>query len=163
MDDTNQQDNIEEKSENVASEAGFTVTGGDEATQTGQSYEAVKGVIQNLSIKLDELKDKKKEYQQRIKNLLDNDAQLSAYEETAKEAAEAFKKRKQELRDSVEGKEAAAKVKEVGEEIKDIEESLTNHLLNYFQITGTKSFPTPDGEEREFRLKARLLPNPKKK
>ena len=83
--------------------------------------------------------------------------------ETAKEAAEAFKKRKQELKDSVEAKEATAKAKEVREEIKDIEESLTNHLLNYYQITGTKSFPTPDGEEREFRLNARILPNRNKK
>lgn len=125
---------------------------------TETSYEALKSIIQNLSVKLDELREKQKEYRQISKNILDNDSQLSAYEEQAKEAQLQFKKRKKELMESVEAKEAAAKAKEVGEEMRDIQDSLTNHLLNYYQITGVRSFDTPSGDEREFVFNARLKP-----
>lgn len=124
-----------------------------------ESFDAIKNLIQRLSLQLDEVKVKQKDYKQRLKNILDNDSQLSEFEEQAKEASQAFKKRKQELQETLESKEIKAKIKEYNEEIKDIEESLTNSLLSYYQITGTQSFDTPNGEEREFKLKARLMPS----
>lgn len=123
-----------------------------------ESFSALKGLIQRLSVQLDEVKEKQKELKQRLKNIFDNDSQLNDFEEQAKNAAQAFKKRKQELSDSPEGKEVRGKIKEFGEEIRDIEESLTNSLLSYYQMTGIQSFDTETGEEREFKLKARLLP-----
>lgn len=122
------------------------------------SFDAIKGLIQRLSIQLDETKAKQKEFKERLKNILDNDTQLAEFEQQAKDASQLFKKRKQELQESLEGKEIKAKIKEYSEEIRDIEESLTNSLLSYYQITGTQSFATPTGDEREFKLKARLMP-----
>lgn len=133
-----------------------TETEGSEFDQ--ESFMAIKGLIQRLSVQLDEAKEKQKEYKQRLKNIFDNDSQLSEFEEQAKEAGLSFKKRKAELSDSLEGKEVKAKIKEYSEEIRDLEESLTNSLLSYYQVTGTQSFDTLSGEEREFKLKARLLP-----
>lgn len=123
-----------------------------------ESFEATKRLVQNLSVKLDELKAKQKEFRERLKNLQVNDALLSEYEEQAKAAASEFTKRKKELMASVEAQEVQAKLKETNEELKDIQDSLTNHLLNYFQVTRTQSFETPTGQEREFRLNAKLLP-----
>jgi hypothetical protein len=48
------------------------------------------------------------------------------------------------------------KLKEVKEGIKDIEESLSNHLLNLYKITGIKEFDTDDGKKREFDVRAKL-------
>lgn len=126
-----------------------------------QDYQAVKGIIQRLAVQLDELKERQKDYKQRIKNLLENDLELSQLEEQAKNASDGMKKRKQQLMNSLEAKEAKAKAKEIAEEMADIQDSLTNHLLNYFQITGTQSFDTISGGEREFKLTAKLMP-PKK-
>ena len=123
-----------------------------------QTFITVKNLIYQLSVQLDEVKAKRKEFQARIKNMLDNDTQLAEFEEQAKQANQAFKKRKSELEESAEGVEVKAKIKELSEEIRDLDESLTNSLVSYFQITGTKSFDTPSGEEREFKLNARLLP-----
>lgn len=122
------------------------------------TYVALKSLIQRLSVQLDEVKVKQKEYRQRLKNIMDNDSQLAEFEEQAKEANQAFRKRKKELEESAEGKEIKAKIKELREETRDLQESLTNSLLSYFQITGAKSFDTPSGEEREFKLNAKLLP-----
>jgi len=151
-DNTSLQNEVDEVLSQEASTTGNT----QEFDQ--ESFNAIKGLIQRLSVQLDEVKEKQKEYKQRLKNILDNDSQLAEFEEQAKEASQAFKKRKIELADSIEGKEIKAKVKEYSEEIRDIEESLTNSLLTYYQVTGTQSFDTPTGEEREFKLKARLLP-----
>lgn len=124
-----------------------------------QTFNSVKNLIYQISVQLDEVKGKKKEFQQRLKNIMDNDSQLAEFEEQAKEASLSFKKRKKELEESVEGKEVKSKIKEISEEIRDLEESLNNSLISYFQITGSKSVDTPSGEEREFKLNARLLPN----
>ncbi len=126
-----------------------------------QTFEAVKGLVLNLSVKLDEAKEKQKEYRERLKNMMDNDESLAEFEQQAKNAADAFRKRKKELNESTEGKEIKAKIREFSEEIKDLEESLTNNLLSYYQMTGVQSFELPTGEEREFKLKARLLPTKK--
>ena len=124
-----------------------------------ETYKAVVGLVQRLSMQLDELKTKQKEYRERVQNIMDNDSQLSAYEEQAKNAADSFKRRKKELLESAEAKEAQGKIREVREEMKDIQESLTNNLLSYFQMTGVQTFDTPDGQEREFKLNARLMPS----
>lgn len=123
-----------------------------------QTFVTVKNLIYQLSIQIDEVKNKRKELQQRLKNIQDNDSQLAEFEEQAKQANLAFKKRKTELEESAEGVEIKSKIKEFSEEIRDLDESLTNSLVSYFQITGTKSFDTPSGEEREFKLNAKLLP-----
>ena len=124
-----------------------------------ESFTATKKLIQNLSVKIDELKVKQKEYKERMKNLQVNDALLGEYEEKAKEAASEFKKRKKDLMESVEAKEVRAKLKELSEELGDLGDSLTNHLLNYYQVTRTQSFETHSGSEREFKLNAKLMPS----
>lgn len=123
-----------------------------------ETFVAIKGLVQRLAQQLDEVIAKQKEYKERLKNLMDNDSQLQAYVDESAKATKAVTQRKVELNQSLEGKEIRAKIKELGEEIKDLKDSLTNNLLNYFQITGTQSFETDDGQEREFKLDAKLLP-----
>ena len=49
------------------------------------------------------------------------------------------------------------KVTEFNAEKKELQEALNNHLLNLFQITGTKTFDMSSGEQREFSIRASLL------
>lgn len=147
--DQNQPINQSPSSDNPSDTAGFDAT----------TFNSVKNLIIQLSLQLDEVKQKKREFQDRLKNIMDNDTQLAEFEQQAKDASQAFKKRKKELEESAEGKDIKAKIKELSEELSDLGESLNNSLVSYFQITGTKSFETPSGDEREFSLNARLLPS----
>ncbi len=131
---------------------------GDSPILDAESFEATKRLIQNISTKLDELKGKQKDLRGRLKNILDNDVALSEYEQQAKDAASEFTKRKKDLMESVEAKEIRAKSKEVAEEIGDMQDSLTHHLISYYQVTGVQSFETASGEEREFKFNAKLMP-----
>jgi hypothetical protein len=48
------------------------------------------------------------------------------------------------------------KMKEVQDEINEVKGTLNNHLVRYFQMTGSQVIEEPDGSEREFSLQARL-------
>ena len=121
-----------------------------------ESFEATKGLIQNLSLSLDELTIQQRELKERLDNILINDAQLSQLEANQKEAATAYKKRRKDLLESVEAREVKTKMSEVKDEVREIKESLTHHLLNYYQVTGVQSFETPSGDEREFSFSAKI-------
>ena len=47
---------------------------------------------------------------------------------------------------------------ELNEQKKEIEEALSNHLVNYYQLTNSKSIDTSDGDQREFVIRAKIKP-----
>jgi hypothetical protein len=89
---------------------------------------------------------------------LENDVELKQAEEQAKETAVKSKERKSNLQKSPEYQQFRSKVETISDEIKELEESLNTHLLNYFQQTGVKSVDLSSGGQREFRILAKVLP-----
>lgn len=85
----------------------------------------------------------------------DGSAVWTAVERKTKVKVEVTK-RKKELKESPEAQSIRAKMKEYKEDLRDIEESLSNQLVNLFQITGVKEFETVTGEVREFVIKAKV-------
>ncbi len=129
---------------------------------TGSTLSAVEGVIRRQSARLDELREQLKTINDQLKSILDNDEQLSAAQEEVKASSTKVKQRKSMLAGSPESLQLKYKQKDIKESITDIEESLSNHLLNLFQMTGSKEFDTDDGAKREFDVKARLRSGKKK-
>lgn len=121
-----------------------------------EAYQSVKNIVARKAVQADELKEKLKEYNESLKNVLVNDAELAEAEDKAKEAKVAVVKRKKSLNDSPEVKNLKLKQAEVKEELKDVEDSLSNQLLQLYQITGVKEFETAAGEVREFNIKAKI-------
>lgn len=128
------------------------------ATAAGQdSMSAVQAIIVRQSSRLDELKDQMKKLNESMRSIFDNDQALAQAEEQAKESSKVQKERKQQLNQSAEAMQLKYKIGEIRDQVKDLEESLNNHLLNYYQITGSKFFDTEMGEQREFAVRAKLL------
>jgi len=50
---------------------------------------------------------------------------------------------------------------ELKEQQKEIEETLSNHLINYHAMTNSKSFDTSDGDQWDFSIKAKIRPRKK--
>lgn len=123
---------------------------------TGKTLTAVEGIIRRQSTRLDELKEQAKILNDQLRSILDNDEELSTVAEEVKTATRKQKERKTALSNSAESMQIKYKLKELKESIKDIEESLSNHLLNLFQITGVKEFDTDDGKKREYDVRAKL-------
>lgn len=118
---------------------------------------ATQAIIERQAARLDSLKGDLKQINDSLRSILDNDAELSQMEMELKEAGKKQKERKAKLVQSAESTQLKYKLKEVREQMKELEESLNNHLLNYYQLTGTKVFDTSSGEQREFRVTAKIL------
>ncbi len=123
----------------------------------GESVMATQAIINRQAQRLDTLREDVKRINDSLKSILDNDEQLSITEHELKESTKKLKERKAQLTQSAESVQLKYKMKEVREQIKELEESLNNHLLNYYQLTGTKVFDTDSGEQREFRVTAKIL------
>lgn len=130
-------------------------------TQGEDSLTAVEGLIRRQSVRLDQLRDEAKTFADQLKSILDNDEALTNVEEEVKNATRKQKERKATVANSPESMQLKYKLKEVKEGIKDLEESLSNHLLELYKVTGIKEFDTDDGKKREFDVRAKLRGNKK--
>lgn len=145
--------------------AGYEVVASDEQTvdsqvaqaeQFGEELMATQNIIQRYSEQYDQLNTKIKDLREMLKNLYDNDEELQTKEEEAKTLTQDVRQRKQRIKESPEAIELQMKMKEMGEEKKEIEETLNNHLLRYYTLTGSQVIEEADGSEREFKINARL-------
>lgn len=122
-----------------------------------QTVMATQAIINRQVMRLDTLKSELKELNESTKSILDNDEILASAQMELSESSKKLKSRKAQLTQSAESVQIKYKVNEIREQIKELEESLNNHLLSYYQLTGTKVFDTESGEQREFRLVAKVL------
>lgn len=143
-----------EKSENVSIPPISLSFGGETG---GDSVMATQAIINRQAERLDTLKDDLKKINDSLKSIMDNDAELAQSEMELKEAGKKQKERKAKLSQNAESMQLKYKLKEVRESMKELEESLNNHLLSYYQLTGTKVFDTDSGEQREFKVSARIM------
>lgn len=123
----------------------------------GESVMATQAIINRQAQRLDTLKEDVRRINDSLKSILDNDEELSNTEHELKESTKKLKERKAQLTQSAESVQLKYKMKEVREQIKELEESLNNHLLNFYQLTGTRVFDTDSGEQREFKITAKIM------
>jgi ABC-type transporter Mla subunit MlaD len=127
-----------------------------QADQVGETIQRLQSLIERYAAELKRLKNDKKLLTEQEKSILDNDSQLSIVQESAETLNKQVKMRKAELKNTIEMVNLKAKKSELSEEQKEIEETMSNHLLNYYKLTGSKSFDTSNGEQVEFKTKATI-------
>lgn len=127
-----------------------------QAEQFGETLLSVQQIIQRYSEQFDTVKEKIKNLNESLGNLMDNDTELQELEQKAKTVTQDLKTRQQRVKESPEAVQLQMKKKEMQEEKKEIEESLNNHLLRYYQMTGSQVIENADGSEREFSVRASL-------
>jgi predicted nuclease with TOPRIM domain len=127
-----------------------------EAEQFGESLTALQNLITHYSERFDKLSEDLKQIRESMRNLLDNNQELQEAEQKAKNATMDVKTNKQKVKSSPEAVQFQMKMKEVQDEINEVKGTLNNHLVRYFQMTGSQVIEEPDGSEREFSLQARL-------
>ena len=126
------------------------------AEQLGETLSALQSLITRHSERFDELRNEIKEIRDSLRNLFDNDADLQTLEAQAKTVTTDLKQKQQRIKESPEAVQLQMKIKELQDETKDIQDTLNNHLLRYYQITGSQVIEEADGTEREFSVQARL-------
>jgi len=121
-----------------------------------QTLTSLQNIIERNANELDRIKEQLKAQREGLQSVFENDEELSDVQDQATAITQKVKERKSKLQASQQVNQLKAKVAELLEQKKEIEEALNNHLLNLYQITGTKTFDTSTGEQREFEVRASI-------
>ena len=121
-----------------------------------KTLQALEKVIEAKANKLMLMKEEAREKREMINNVFENDVGLQEAEEKKAEVQTQLKERKSSLNESLQVRQLREDLKEMTDEQKDLEESLSNHLINYHQLTNSTSFDTSDGDQWEFDIKAKV-------
>lgn len=125
-------------------------------TLDATALDATQNLIIRLSQQLEDLEKQHKDLKDMLKGVFDNDETLTKANQEAEAHMKTAKSRKTEISGSSEVIELRTKMADLAEDVKLIQESLNTHLLNYYQLTGSKAVDFPGGEEREMIIKAKL-------
>lgn len=124
--------------------------------ELADSLTHLQNVIERNALELERLKNEMKLKRESLKSVFENDAQLSEAEEEQQKVSNAVKERRSQISTGPQATALKAQIGELRENQKEIEETLSNHLLNYFQITNSKSFDTSEGDQWEFNITAKV-------
>lgn len=146
-------------SQQLAEQALDATSSKDEVAQSekiAETLNALQGVIERNARELGQLNKQLKEKREMLKNMVDNDTEVSAAAEKVKLIQNELKEKKAKI--STDPAQVALKleVAELANNKREIEETLSSHLVNYHQLTGSTSFDTSDGDQWEFKITARV-------
>lgn len=163
------QQNNDSTQENEAEElAAAALAAGSATTATGavdevqasddlaKSLNYLQNVIERNATELERVEHEIKEKRESLQSVFENDTELAAAEEEASQATLKLKERRGNMQNNPQVATLRVQLKEIQDQKKEIEETLSNHLINYFQITQSTSFDTSDGDQWDFSVKARV-------
>ncbi|MBD3279126.1 MAG: hypothetical protein GF390_00255 [Candidatus Pacebacteria bacterium] len=138
----------------------------DEVAKSDQLAEtliSLQGLIERHADRLQDIKAQLKDKRQSLRNVFTNDTQLSTAKDKASEYSQEVRQRKSQLQSDPQVTSLQVGIKELKEQQKELEQTLSNHLLRYYGITKSTSFDTSDGDQWEFKIKAKVKPRRRKK
>lgn len=121
-----------------------------------QSLTYLQNVIERNATELERIEHEMKEKRESLQSVMENDVELSAAQEEAEKASVKLKERRMNLQNNPQVATLRVQLKEMSDQKKEVEDTLSNHLINYFQITQSTSFDTSDGDQWDFSVKARV-------
>lgn len=122
--------------------------------QVAETLNSLQSVIERNADQLDTIKKKLKEFREQLRNVFENDTSLAEAQEQAAQFTQQVKEQKAKLQTDPQVTSLKVKIGELNEQKKEIEEALSDHLVNYYALTNSRSFDTSDGDQREFEIKA---------
>ncbi len=125
-----------------------------QSDEVAKTLEYLQSIIERNATELMRVKEELKLKRESLKSVFENDVQLSEAETQVQQFAQQLKERKAQIVNTPQAVSLKNQVGELNEQKKEIEETLSNHLLNYYALTNSTSFDTSDGDQWEFNIKA---------
>lgn len=132
-----------------------------ESDKVAETLTSLQNVIERNATELERIANELKEKRESMKNVFENDQELAQAEEQISVVSNQLKERKAKLQADPQVTSLKVQIGELSEQKKEVEETLSNHLVNYYQLTHSTSFDTSDGDQWEFRVSARVKPRKK--
>ncbi len=148
-------------SEELANQALDQVNDSDKAeveasNKIAETLNALQGVIERNARELQELEKTMREKREMLKSMIDNNSQIGEVEAKVKAATDELKEKKAKIAADPATVSLKLQLAELSQNKKEVEETLSDHLVNYYQLTGSTSFDTADGDQWEYNIKARV-------
>jgi predicted DNA-binding protein YlxM (UPF0122 family) len=121
---------------------------------------SLQNLIERNANELDRVKSVLKEKRESLKSVFENDTALQEVANEVEVMQQQVKERKSAVANSAQATSLKAQISEVNQEKKEIEETLSNHLVNYYSMTNSKSFDTSSGDQWEFSIRAKVKGKP---
>ncbi len=142
-----------------ASKSSESVDSDDEIKKSNELAEtltSLNNLIEKHARELTRIEGELKEKRQSLKNVFDNDIQLTEAREEVEKHTQAMKERRTQLQNDPQSTSLKIDVAELNQQKKELEETLSNHLVNYHALTNSTSFDTSDGDQWDFVIKAKI-------
>jgi chromosome segregation ATPase len=124
--------------------------------KVAETLNALQGVIERNARELVALSKTLKQKREMLKDAVDNDSELGEVVAKAQVIEQELKEKKAKVTNDPKIVSLKLELAEMSQEKREIEETLSNHLVNYHQLTGSTSFDTSDGDQWEFKIQARV-------
>ncbi|HEX7017878.1 MAG TPA: hypothetical protein VF209_03155 [Patescibacteria group bacterium] len=116
----------------------------------------LQGVIERNAQQLEKIRKEIKEKRELLRNIFENDTELAEAKSQADQYTQQVKERKSKLQADPQSTSLKVQIGEMTQQLKEVEETLSNHLVNYYQLTNSKSFDTSEGDQWEFDVRAKV-------
>jgi len=127
-------------------------------TDIGGQITTLSSLIEKHARELIRLKGEIKQRRESLKSVFENDSQYQEAKEEVDKHSETLKERKAQIVNDPQAISLKTDIAELNQEKKEIEETLSNHLINYHGLTNSTSFDTSDGDQWDFKIKASIKP-----
>lgn len=126
------------------------------SNELAETINSLQSLIEKHARELTRLDSELKEKRQSLKNVFDNDVQLIEAKEEVDKHTQQMKERRSQLQSDPQATTLKIDVAELNQQKKEIEETLSNHLVNYHALTNSMSFDTSDGDQWDFSIRAKI-------
>lgn len=158
-DDQKQISSSDELALDALSQASQKIEAEDEVSKSNELAEtltSLQNLIEKHARELTRIEGELKEKRQSLKSVFDNDVQLTEARDEVDKHNQAMKERKIQLQNDPQSTSLKIDVAELNQQKKELEETLSNHLVNYHSLTNSMSFDTSDGDQWDFSIKAKI-------
>lgn len=121
----------------------------------------LQNIIERNANELERVKNSLKEKRESYRSLFENDQALQEVQGEADAMVQQVKERKSKISNDPQATSLKLSIGELNQEKKEIEETLSNHLINFYSMTNSRSFDTSSGDQWEFDIKAKVKGRPK--
>lgn len=126
------------------------------SNEIAETLSSLQNLIERYANELRRVEEEMKQKRESLKNVFDNDTTLGEAEAKVEAISEEVKVRKSQLQTDPQVTSLKVQIGELNDQKKEIEETLSNHLVNYHQITNSTSFDTSDGDQWDFNIRAKI-------
>lgn len=126
------------------------------SNELAETLSSLQNLIEKHAMELTRISSELKEKRDSLKSVFENDVQLEEAKAEVEKQTMALKERKSQLQSDPQVTSLKTDIAELNEQKKELEETLSNHLVNYHTLTNSTSFDTSSGDQWEFNIKAKI-------